>query len=518
MKRGILAAAVAMVVVMATGCTAVSDDQGVEEPVPHPNGVPSDDVEQNARRWNEEMFDRARSAKTVTPSTYGAGGSPSNPPPPFKTAVSHTCHPIVDGTNSVTVNGKTRKFDVKLPTNRSAKAALLFEWHGFLQSSATFMNEVVYDPPAGKWKAFDPNAFNVPLITIAPHDSNLIPIWGLDWDIVSGERDFPYFETILTCIEEQFSVDTTRVYSMGFSAGAVFTNLLVAAYPKLFAATMSISGQWYNDRSQWSDIIVPGVGTVFMKWKWPALDPADGGAVLVTHGGPNDFATVANLETASIKAMTFLYAAGRDVTECTHQFGHTLAPDLTQAMFYQFMWDNQLGGPRPKALTAGMPDGLRPLFSTKCNHRPVRPAAPKGVNGLVNPGFEVPGANWSCTGGCGFDDAAVKLSRTGIGNGWVRSNRGWNDIHQIFTVTPNTNYRVSGWIRTSPNHRLGFFGLRTATGQVVGEQSFGSLPGFTQLNVTVNSGPNTTLVVYGGLWADNGDTSMQIDDVSVVAQ
>ena len=33
-----------------------------------------------------------------------------------------------------------------------------------------------------------------------------------------------------------------------------------------------------------------------MKWKWPDLVHADGGAALITHGGPNDFATVISLE------------------------------------------------------------------------------------------------------------------------------------------------------------------------------------------------------------------------------
>jgi predicted esterase len=305
----------------------------------------------------------------VTPSTYGDDATTAAPPA-FKTTANITCHPIADGTSSVTVNGRTRKFEVKLPADRTSKAAILFEWHGFMQNAAEFMNTIVYDPPAGQWKPFDPNAFDIPLITIAPLDQNLIPIWGLDWDIVSGEKDFPFFEAMLTCIEEQFNVDTRRVYSFGFSAGAVFTNLLAAAYPKLWAATIAESGMWYNDRSQWSNIIVPGTGTVFMKWKWPALDPGDGGAVLLTHGGPNDFATVADLEGANIKAVPFLTAAGRDVTECTHEFGHTLEPDLTQAMLYQFMWDHELGGARPAALTAGMPTPEKPLFNTRCKlHR-----------------------------------------------------------------------------------------------------------------------------------------------------
>src|ERR1700754_3305659 len=145
----------------------------------------------DVQRFHDAMNRAAAGARTVTPSDYGAGATPATPPPPFHTAANVVCKPIVDGTNTLTVNGQTRTYEVKLPGNLAAKAALLFEWHGFLQSSATFMTTAVYDPPAGAWKPFDPNAFHIPLITIAPRDQNLIPVWGLDWDIVSGEKDFP---------------------------------------------------------------------------------------------------------------------------------------------------------------------------------------------------------------------------------------------------------------------------------------------------------------------------------------
>ena len=87
-------------------------------------------------------------------------------------------------------------------------------------------------------------------------------------------------------------------------------------------------------------------------------------------------------------------------------------------------------------------------------------------------------------------------------------------MHQTITVAANTTYTIRGWIRTSANNTDGYFGLRTTGGQVLGEQRYGNLAGYTQLSVTVNSGANTSLVAYGGLWA-NGDTWAQIDDVSV---
>jgi polyhydroxybutyrate depolymerase len=279
-------------------------------------------------------------------------------------AVNAVCSPIVAGTSTVVANGVTRTFSVQMPADTS-HMALLFLWHGWMQVPTDFANEIVYDVPAGKWVPFDPNAFPMPLMIVTPVDTKLIPPLGLDWDIVSGEKDFPFFEAMLHCIGEQFNIDETRIYSFGFSAGAVFTNLLSAKYPDLFAATISESGAWFNDQTQWSDVSIP-----LMQWQWPAFDAADGGNVLLTHGGPNDYATVISLESTNQKARPYLYSNGRTVIDCAHTFGHTLDPDLTQRMYYDYMWAHQLGGPPLSGMPPGFPTQASPVGATSCTFHP----------------------------------------------------------------------------------------------------------------------------------------------------
>ena len=140
---------------------------------------------------------------------------------------------------------------------------------------------------------------------------------------------------------------------------------------------------------------------------------------------------------------------------------------------------------------------------------------PAGANIAVNGGFESGLTSWACAGTCGVDTGAG-LSRSGSSNGWVRNTSGWNDLHQTLNVAANRTYRVTAWIRTSANVADGYLGLRTTAGQVVGERRFASLGGYTQLTVDVSSAANTSLVVYAGVWA-NGDTWLQVDDVSVAA-
>lgn len=141
------------------------------------------------------------------------------------------------------------------------------------------------------------------------------------------------------------------------------------------------------------------------------------------------------------------------------------------------------------------------------------PPAPGAI--VSNGGFESGFAPWACSGNCGADSGA-DLARTGTGNGWARNTTGWNDLHQTIAVAPNRTYRLTAWIRTSANNTDGYVGLRTPSGQVVAEQRFGRLDGYTQITVLAPSGSNTSLVVFAGLWPNN-DTWLQLDDVSVAA-
>jgi S-formylglutathione hydrolase FrmB len=123
---------------------------------------------------------------------------------------------------------------------------------------------------------------------------------------------------------------------------------------------------------------------------------------------------------------------------------------------------------------------------------------------------------WSCIGYCGVDQN-LGNGYASPNNGWVRNTNGWNDIDQTVTVQPNTNYTLTGWLRTSSNNDAGYFGVRDTNGNVISEDEYNSLPGYTQLTVQFNSASNTRVVVYGGVWPPNWeDTWMQIDDVSLI--
>jgi predicted esterase len=368
--KGVLA------VVIAAGCASGASTGAPAGEAPSGTDSGTIAVAGDAGGWISP--DGAYSADVGTP-TQDAGAGDAAPPPSVEAGVEAgvRCNAIVAGTSTLVVNGTTRQFEVQLPKDTSSNMALLFVWHGFNQQAAAFASTIVYDVPSGQWVPFDPNAFPMPLMIVAPDDTGLFVVGlsgnvGLDWDIEPQKApvDFPFFEALLQCIQQQFTIDTTRIYSFGFSAGAVFTDLLSAKYPHLFAATISESGAWFNDPPEQQLVLVNNT-IPLLKWDWPAFNPADKGNVLLTHGGSNDFATIISLQSANEDALPFLYGNDRTVVECQHNFGHTLDPDLTQAMYYEYMWDHRLGGPPLSALPGDFPTPANPVGETSCYFHPA---------------------------------------------------------------------------------------------------------------------------------------------------
>ncbi|GAA4249252.1 hypothetical protein GCM10022255_032510 [Dactylosporangium darangshiense] len=130
------------------------------------------------------------------------------------------------------------------------------------------------------------------------------------------------------------------------------------------------------------------------------------------------------------------------------------------------------------------------------------------LNGTGTGGF------WACNGNCGIDNAHWGYS--GDRNGFARYNHGWQDVHQTVPVTADTSYRLTGWLRTSPNSDNGFFGARGTDDVVISEAHFVSVGPWTRFVVNFNSGNRTAVVVYGGVWTDHGDIWIQLDDYSLV--
>lgn len=261
---------------------------------------------------------------------------------------------IAPGSNTITVDGKSRTFFADFPSDTNGPLGVVFSWHGFGDKADDFRAGVQLDPNA------DPAH---PVVILTPEDTKMNPPQGLGWDIRAGKPgdtniDLAFFEAMLGCLDEQQTIDPSRIYSLGFSAGSVFTSLLHSRYPDLFAAIVNASGAWMNDPEQ-----TKLVQFIKVDWSWPDLDPSDRGNVLLTHGGPTDQVgamgfTVFNLEDSAQAALPFLAAAQRTVVDCAHDKGHVLHPDVPPTMLVKYLTAHRAGEPSPYAggTLAGFPD------------------------------------------------------------------------------------------------------------------------------------------------------------------
>lgn len=266
----------------------------------------------------------------------GSGGGGGSPAIPFACPGGS----IAPGNNTLTVNGVPRVFHAEFPSDRSRSMGVLFSWHGFTDTVENHRRIAGLNPNA------DPAQ---PVVVITPDDTGMLPPLGLDWDIGRGTPadanvDIAFFEAMLGCLNTQYPIDATRLYSYGFSAGSVMTSLLHSRHPKLLSAIVNVSGAWFNDPAQEAMVNVFDVD-----WNWPPLDPADGGAVLLTHGGPGDVTilNVMDLERAAQAAFPFLKAANRVVVDCPHNRGHVIHPEVTGAVVSRFISAHRAGQPSP---------------------------------------------------------------------------------------------------------------------------------------------------------------------------
>ncbi len=298
---------------------------------------------------------------TADPGTVDPGTvDPCKPivPVPF-TCKSGT---VVAGLNqNWSVAGKKRSFYAKFPTNPGTKPlAIVFVYHGLGDNIDNFRKFFGPDPDA------DPK---FPFVLIYPQSLKLLPTGtdkGIEWDIIQstpGDNniDARLFEEILGCLGNTVTVDTNNLFVLGFSAGAIFSNLLHSRYPDLLPTVFSMSGAWFNDAETKKAVNTLGMATL----NWEALTPTTG-TVFMTHGGATDMykeigITIVDFEKSAQFAKPFLTGNGRTVIDCPHTRGHTNHPNINNAMMMSFFKDHGCGVP-----SAYLSDGLPNEFQAIC--------------------------------------------------------------------------------------------------------------------------------------------------------
>ncbi len=167
----------------------------------------------------------------------GAPGEPGAEPTASASAASTTLAQVSSfGTNP----GNLLMFDY-VPSGMPAKAPLVLALHGCTETAA--------DYESAGWNALaDTYKFYVvyPQQQSANNTESCFNWFGntagSTADITRGEGEAASIIAMIKNMESTYSIDTSRVYVTGFSAGAAYAVALLAMYPDVFAAGASFSG------------------------------------------------------------------------------------------------------------------------------------------------------------------------------------------------------------------------------------------------------------------------------------
>lgn len=138
----------------------------------------------------------------------------------------------VNGT--ISHNGITREHITYVPASyvQGVPTPLVFVMHGFTQSASAIMAAT----------GFNSLAEQEGCIVVYPNGVN--NGWNTNSPFPGGSSadDVGYIGALCDTLVEQLSIDTTRIYACGFSAGGYMSHKLGCESPKCFAAIASVSG------------------------------------------------------------------------------------------------------------------------------------------------------------------------------------------------------------------------------------------------------------------------------------
>lgn len=285
-----------------------------------------------------ETADSANAADSAIAAEV-ADTAPAGPQPPQAPLFAGTCPELQPGTVEFSVGGHTRRAEVYLPDEPKG-AGVLFLWHGLGDSAKNFASGMGAKVLATK----------LGLIVVVPNSCCAYPVQKAccnqltAWNFVSEfDRDLSLFDGLLSCLDQQHTIDRGRVYSSGFSAGALWTTYLLMNRSEYLAAAGPMSGG-VNDFNPWA---AP-------KRQVPVIDTS-GGVTDVFANGLIDF----QASTAELNSQ--LTKSGHFVVHCQHQLGHTVPGDM--ALFVmEFLAAHRWGdsvSPMASELPSTAPSGCK---------------------------------------------------------------------------------------------------------------------------------------------------------------
>ena len=264
-----------------------------------------------------------------------------------------------------------------VPTGISAKAPLVLVMHGCTQNATT------YAAQSGWNKLADGHKFYV----VYPeqntsNNSNTCFNWFLSGDQNRGQGEAFSIKQMIDYMKTHYTIDTTKIFVTGLSAGACMTNVMMACYPDIFnkgavmagvpykAGSNALYGFITNTPQAWADSVktaFPSYSGVYPKVsvfqgssdfvvspnnvpeivkQWTYLNGADQTADVVVNSFNGNAAVTKNIfndnngnevvETFTITGMSHGIAV--DTGTCYQKGGQTGTYALETARFHSTFW------------------------------------------------------------------------------------------------------------------------------------------------------------------------------------
>ncbi len=244
------------------------------------------------------------------------------------------CEELSAGVNEgPEIENSRRVFNLALPSGDVPKDGwpVIFSWHGVGDTMENFKNFL------------DPYVDNkiMSFIAITPENdpeyamTGQVPD-GIDWDILNitdGSVDAVFFDEIKACLKKNYEIDENRVYSTGFSAGAINTNALGVLRSEDLASVLTYSGGYLgNNKDQ--------LGTASAIVSWPSLYTENRYVEMRVHGGEEDSfdlsVTKIHFDQIAENDQYMLNNKGHEAIICAHNKGHVMSGVSVQGLLTFF--------------------------------------------------------------------------------------------------------------------------------------------------------------------------------------
>ncbi len=245
-------------------------------------------------------------------------------------------------------SGNERSFRLLVPESYdgSTPMPLVFAWHWLNASSDSFISQGEMESAVEQ----------MDFIAVFPDD--IEDAYLFNWpffEVDDAEQELVFFEDLLACVSEQYTIDPAQVHGIGVSAGGLWlTYLSTTERVQHFASIMTLSG---------------GLGEAYGFWEMDWQPQERKFPALVLNGGDSDWFGI-DFHAASERYAAALLEDGHFVVTCEHTEGHAMPPmeppvkgQTTFYALWQFMLDH------PYSLDAGespYEDGLPDFFPEWC--------------------------------------------------------------------------------------------------------------------------------------------------------